>query len=78
MKKEPFYEDPAANQESSEIEQFLRSRTAGDEVAIHNSQGGPGMLEIKIAKITERSQKCSLGAVCGRTSLPLMGATSGT
>lgn len=53
MERKPFYTDPAADQTPEEIEAFLRSRKEGDEVAIHNPQGGPNMLTIKIAVVTE-------------------------
>tara|TARA_B100001123_G_scaffold285250_2_gene317922 strand:+ start:641 stop:988 length:348 start_codon:yes stop_codon:yes gene_type:complete len=53
MIQKPFYEDPAAGQSSEEIEAFLRSREVGDEVAIHNPQGGSNLLNIKIATVTE-------------------------
>lgn len=53
MTQKPFYEDPAGNQTPEEIEAFLRSRVVGDEVAIHNPQGGPGLLSIELARVTE-------------------------
>lgn len=53
MTKDPFYTDPAADQTPEEIEEFLRSRKEGDEVAIHNPQGGMQLLTIEIAKVTE-------------------------
>jgi hypothetical protein len=53
MTAKPFYTDPAESQSPEEIETFLRSRKKGDEVAIHNPQGGLGLLTIEIAKITE-------------------------
>lgn len=53
MTREPFYDDPAADQSVEEIEAFLRSRVVGDEVAIHNPQGGLRLLSIELAKVTE-------------------------
>ena len=53
MTRAPFYVDPASGQSPEEIEAFLRSRQVGDEVAIHNPQGGLNLLEIKIARVTE-------------------------
>ena len=53
MSRKPFYADPAAEQSEKEVEAFLRSRKVGDEVAIHNPQGGVNLLEIKIAKVNE-------------------------
>ena len=53
MTTEPFYTDPAAEQSSEQIEKFLRAICDGDEVAIHNRQGGQNLLEIEIATVTE-------------------------
>ena len=53
MANEPFYEDPAKDQSPEEIEKFMRSLKEGDEVAIHNAQGGGGLLSIHIAKVSE-------------------------